>query len=151
MVVVLLGVELCGLVDVRNGLRKREPGDVHLHLAVVDLAERQKVLHDAGHAVGFVDDNAHEIIVKLAGEIISCGDDRLGVGFDVGKRCPQLVRYVRDKFAPRLLAFSLLGHVVNDDQRAALRLIGRKRRHEKLQLAVARRLLRLQVLRALQG
>ena len=143
MVVVLLGVELCGLVDIRDGLRERKAGDVHLHLAVVDLAERQKILHDAGHAVGFVDDNAHEIIVKLTGELISRGDNRLGVGFDVGKRCPQLVRHVRDKFAPRLLAFSLLGHVVDDDQRAALRLIGRKRRHEKLQLAVARRLLRL--------
>ena len=81
--------------------------------------------------------------MKLAGELISRGDDRLGVGFDVRKRRPQLVRHVRDKFAPRLLAFSLLGHVVDDDQRAALRLIGRKRRHEKLQLAVACRLLRL--------
>ena len=100
-------------------------------------------MHDAGHAVGFVDDHAHEIIVKLAGELISRGDDRLGIGFDVGKRRPQLVRYVCDKLTPRLLAFTLLGHVVNDDQRAALRLIGRKRRHKKLQLAVARRLLRL--------
>ena len=62
--------------------------------------------------------------MKLAGKLVARGDNRLGVGFDVGKRCPQLVRHVRDKFAPRLLAFSLLGHVVDDDQRAALGLVG---------------------------
>ena len=102
-----------------------------------------KVLHDAVHAVGFIDDDAHEVIVKLARQLVSGGDDGFGVGFDVGKRRPQLVRHVRNELAPRLLAFSLLGHIVDDDQRAALRLIGGKRRHEKLQLPVACRLLRL--------
>ena len=143
MVVVLLGVQARRLVYIRNCLGKREARDVHLHLAVVDLAECEKVLHDAGHAVGFIDDDAHEVIVKLARQLVSGGDDGFSVGFDVGKRRPQLVRHVRNELAPRLLAFSLLGHVVDDDQRAALRLIGGKRRHEKLQLAVARRFLRL--------
>ena len=36
----------------------------------------------------------------------------------------ELVRYVCDKLTPRLLALSLLGHVVDDDQRAALGLVG---------------------------
>ena len=141
MVVVLLGVELRRLVDVLHRLAEREARDVHFHLAVVDFAERQQILHDAGHTVGLADDDGEEVAPQLARQIVAGADDRLGVGLDVRQRCAQLVRDVRDKLTLRLLGFALLGDIVDDDKDAALRLVGRERGHEQLQLAVARGLL----------
>ena len=147
MVVVLFGVELRRVVDVLHGLEEREAGDIHLHLAVVDLAERQQILHDARHAVGLADDDVHKVALQLRRQLVSGVDDRLGVGFDVGQRRAQLVRDIRDKLTLELLAAALLGHVVDDDEHAALRMVGRERGHEQLQLAVAGGLLRFDILR----
>ena len=147
VVVVLLGVEPRGLVHVLHGLGKGEAADVHFHLAVVDLAEREQILHDARHAVGLVDDDAEEIGAQLTRQLVSRRYDRLGVGLDVGQRRAQLVRDVGHKFSSRLFALSLLGHVVDDDQYAALRLIRGERRQKQLQLPLAHGFLPLDVLR----
>ena len=138
---VLLGIELGGFEDVFHRLSERKPGNVHLHLAVIDLAERQKILHNAGHPVCLVDNDGQEVAAQLTRQLVARADDRLGIGLDVGKRRAQLVRDVRDELTLRLLGFALLGHVVDDDEDAALRLVGREGGHEQLQLAVARGLL----------
>ena len=50
-----------------------------------------------------------------------------------------------------LLAPALLGDIVDDDEHAALRVVGRERGHEQLQLPLADGLLRLDILRSAQG
>ena len=143
---VALRVERDRLVYTPDGLCKRKARYVHFHLAVVDTAEREQVLHDAGHAVSLADDNAHKVVVQLRRQLVTGGNDGLGVGFDVGERCAQLMRNVCDKFPPCLFAAALLGDVVNDDHHAAGRLIGGIRRHEQLQFARADGFLRLEIL-----
>ena len=61
------------------------------------------------------------------------------------------MRDVGDEFALELLAPALLGDVVDDDEHTALRVVGRERRHEQLQLPFADGLLRLDILRSAQG
>ena len=83
-----------------------------------------------GHAVRFRNDDIQEIVFHLPGDVIPGVPDGFGVAADVGQGGPQFVRHVGyELFAP-LLVSVLLRHVMEQDQHAALGLVGEGREVE---------------------
>ena len=83
-----------------------------------------------GHAVRFRNDDIQEIVFHLPGDVIPGVPDGFGVTADVGQGGPQLVRHVGyELFAPFLVPV-LFRYVMEQDQHAALGLVGEGREVE---------------------
>ena len=98
-----------------------------------------------GHAVGLVEDDAQELLFHIRGQIAHAVGDGLGIGADVGQGGAQLVGDIGHEFPLQLLAFALLGDVVDDHQHAAPLPAPVKGGHEQLEIAVPHLALRLQM------
>ena len=85
-VFVVLCVQFLCLADALDALAEVETGKIHFHASGIEAGERQQVLHDAGHTVCLTQNDAHEALVQLRGELIASLDDGFGIGFDVGQR-----------------------------------------------------------------
>ena len=83
-----------------------------------------------GHAVRFRNDDVQEIVLHIPGNVISGIPDGFGVAADVGQGGPQLVRHVGHEFLAPFLIPVLFRHVMEQDQNAALGLVGEGREVE---------------------
>ena len=146
----LLGVKTVGADNALDGIPEGETGEYHVGPAPVQPAQCQKVLHDMGHAVRFRDDNIKEAVFHVPGKIVTGIPDGLGIAADIGKRGTQFMGHIGDKFLPPLLIAVLLRDVMEQNQNAALSLIG-KGRQVKRQRPVAHHQLVLNVIGLLQG
>ena len=132
----LLGVKTVGADNALDGIPEGKTGEYHVGPAPVQPAQCQKVLHDMGHAVRFRDDNIKEAVFHVPGKIVTGVPDGLGIAADIGKRGTQFMGHIGDKFLPPLLIAVLLRDVMEQNQNAALSLIG-KGRQVKRQRPVA--------------
>ena len=150
LVLVTAGLQLDGAEHRVDGGGEGKARHGHLAAAGVETRERQKVLHDMGHAVRFADDNVEKVVFRLAAQIVARLADGLGVGADVRQRRAQLVGDIGDEFLAPLLGLAVLGHVVQHDEHAAALLVGEGREVE-LHTALADRQLGFDKLASLHG
>ena len=150
LVLVAAGLKLRRAEHGVDGGGEGETHHVHLAASGVKARERQKILHDVGHAVCFADDNVEKVILCLAAQVVARLADGLGIGADICERRAQLVGDVGDELLAALLGFALLGHVMQHDQNAAAFLVG-KWRKVKLHAALADGKFPFHIVAALHG
>ena len=109
LVLVAAGLKLRRAEHGVDGGGEREARHIHLAAAGVKARERQKVLHDVGHAVCFADDDIEEVVFRLAAQVVARLADGLGIGADIRERRAQLVGDIGDKFLAALLGLAVLG------------------------------------------
>ena len=126
----LLGVKAVGADYAFDSVMEGEPGEHHFGAAGVQPAEGQQILNDVGHAVRFRNDDIQEIVFHLPGDVIPGVPDGFGVTADVGQGGPQFVRHVGYELLAPFLVPVLLRHVMEQDQHAALGLVGEGREVE---------------------
>ena len=150
LVLVATGLKLRRAEHGVDGGGEREARHIHLAAAGVKARERQKVLHDVGHAVCFADDDIEEVVFRLAAQIVARLPNGLGIGADICERRAELVGDIGDKFLAALLGLAVLGHIVQHDENAAALLIG-ERGEVELYAALADSELALNIVTALHG
>ena len=118
---------------------QREARHTQLHAAVIQLGQRQKVGHDARHALGLARNDAEELLFGVQRDVARGVKQRFGIGTDIGQGRPQLVGDVRDKLAPCVIQTALLGDIVDNRNHAALAVQRAIRRERDRQHAPAAR------------